>query len=815
MAPPTIPAVQEWAASAGSYRFGPGSTILVDPGAANELTADANTFAADLGALFETAAARVRTAAAGEAREGDIVLALGSGDAQLGDEGYQLEIGPVLRLTARRRLGVFWGTRTVLQQLHASNGEPLTGGRVRDWPEYTVRGALLCNATKHYDLQWWGNQIRDLSYLKFNELVIYVDGIGITRAELEEIARLSERYHVTVLPQLNMPGHMDQVLPPHRQYQLRHPNGEYRANALDISNDAAREWAFGLIEQYLPLFPGPVWHFGADEYPAWAGGIDDFPQLADYARRRYGPQANGWDAFNGFVNDGADRIRRHGKQIRIWSDMQRRWANTVRVQPDVVIEHWTNDRENLLSVPQLLERGHKLVNGNDLFLYYNGGRNPDGSQRKKTDARRIYDDFRPGDMQGGDDLPDNHPALLGIRFCQWNDLPVAQLESSQATELAMFDTLRAVAQHAWGSPKAAANWAALKPVVDNIGRAPGYVPPVTVPCGPGPGVARDGYEVVTFFAPRTDGKVEHGWQHHPGSGPWRSIGFGGRFGGGIAGNTPVTLDVYGRLTYLARTQAGTIECGRQPAPGSGPWTDFRELPVRILGDPAAALDAQGRLTFLARAAEGGLVLGRERTPGYGLWDFTRLDVDAQGDPALVLDGDKHPCFAVRTGGGRILSGRRERPSSGEWQYTTFGADVAGDPALALDRDRKPTVLARLATGRILFGVRDGGSWTTRDIGGGGLVGELTLAMGVQGRLTFFARDGQGNIRHGWQRVPGGPDWEQANLAGGITGDISAIQDHVGRLVLFARNTAGRMLHGWQASPGEGPWEFAELAGGLR
>ncbi|MGO1048711.1 glycoside hydrolase family 20 zincin-like fold domain-containing protein [Crossiella sp. CA198] len=814
MTPRTIPAVQSWAASDGRFRFGSGSTILVDPAAAAELTADANTFAADLGLLLEAAPPKVRTAAAAEAQDGDLVLGLGATDEQLGEEGYQLEIGPVLRLHARRRLGVFWGTRTVLQLLHGSAGEAIAGGRIRDWPRYTVRGALLCNATKHYDLTWWTNQIRDLAYLKYNELVIYVDGVGLTRPELEHIARLSEQYHVTVLPQLNMPGHMDQVLPPHRQYQLRHPNGEYRHNALDISNDAAREWAFGLIEQYLPLFPGPVWHFGADEYPAWAGGIDDFPQLAAYARRRYGAQANGWDAFNGFINDGAERIRRHGKQIRIWSDMQRTHARVVRVEPSTVIEHWTSDREGLLSVQELINRGHKLVNGNDQFLYYNGGRNPDGSQRKKTDARRIYQDFRPGDMHGGQDLPEDHPALLGIRFCQWNDLPVEQLESSQATELAMFDTLRAIAQHAWGSPKPSANWSAFKPVVDNVGRAPGYVPPLTVPYGHGPGAARDGYEVVTFFAPRSDGKVEHGWQHHPGHGPWARTAFGGRFGGGIAGNTPVILDVYGRLTYLARTNSGTLECGRQPAPGSGPWTDFTELPVKTLGDPALTLDVQGRLTFVVRAAEGGLLLGRERTPGFGEWEFTRLEIDAQGDPALVLDKDKHPCFAVRTGGNRLLLGRRERPSAGNWQYATFAADVAGDPALVLDKDRRLAAAARTTNGRLVIAVQNGSAWDTRQISGA-VAGEVALALQPDGRLTFFVRDGEGHIQHGWQNQPGSAEWTEADLGGAITSEVSALQDHVGRLLVFARNSAGRMWHGWQDRPGQGPWEFAELSGGLR
>ena len=52
---------------------------------------------------------------------GDIVLALATGDRSLGDEGYRLVVdGAGVTVTARRPAGLFWGTQTLRQLLPAA-----------------------------------------------------------------------------------------------------------------------------------------------------------------------------------------------------------------------------------------------------------------------------------------------------------------------------------------------------------------------------------------------------------------------------------------------------------------------------------------------------------------------------------------------------------------------------------------------------------------------------------------------------------------------------------------------------------------------
>jgi len=79
--PQTVPAVRTWTAGSGSYTWSTASRVVINPAYASQLQGDANTFAADLGALE----GRVVGVAQGTAGPGDIALMLGGSQPT---EGY-------------------------------------------------------------------------------------------------------------------------------------------------------------------------------------------------------------------------------------------------------------------------------------------------------------------------------------------------------------------------------------------------------------------------------------------------------------------------------------------------------------------------------------------------------------------------------------------------------------------------------------------------------------------------------------------------------------------------------------------------------
>src|SRR6185503_7483437 len=95
-------------------------------------------FADELRAL---AGIEVSVVSGREAEAGDFVLREDDSDPDLGAEGYRLDIGPAITVTAPTDTGVFYGTRTILQLLRQSR--TIAGGIARDWPRYPERGMMV------------------------------------------------------------------------------------------------------------------------------------------------------------------------------------------------------------------------------------------------------------------------------------------------------------------------------------------------------------------------------------------------------------------------------------------------------------------------------------------------------------------------------------------------------------------------------------------------------------------------------------------------------------------------------------------------
>ena len=231
--PRTIPALRSWTPAGSGFQYSAGSRIVAESASLNQT---AGTLADDLASLT----GQRPKIASGPARSGDIALALGATDARLGAEGYALTVGPTLRIAARTDAGAFYGTRSVLQMLHQSR--TIRGGHAVDWPETAQRGLMVDVGRKFYTVAWLRDHIRDLAYQKLNYLHLHLsDNLGFrlessthpeivsrdhyTKKDIRELVALGQRYHVTIVPEIDMPGHMDTILAAHPDLRLRSAAG--------------------------------------------------------------------------------------------------------------------------------------------------------------------------------------------------------------------------------------------------------------------------------------------------------------------------------------------------------------------------------------------------------------------------------------------------------------------------------------------------------------------------------------------------------------------------------------------------------------
>ena len=138
--PYTIPALKTWSAGPHGYTFGTHSRLVL---LTDQLAESGAVFAEDLKLLTGLVIPMVHNASV---QAGDIVLTLKSTDAELGEQGYQLEVNAHVTISANSDTGVFYGTRTLLQLL--TQDFTLNGGVARDWPDYPQRSLIDRKSTR-------------------------------------------------------------------------------------------------------------------------------------------------------------------------------------------------------------------------------------------------------------------------------------------------------------------------------------------------------------------------------------------------------------------------------------------------------------------------------------------------------------------------------------------------------------------------------------------------------------------------------------------------------------------------------------------
>ncbi|WP_308013193.1 beta-N-acetylhexosaminidase [Streptomyces beigongshangae] len=467
--PRTIPAVREHTPARGpGWRPAKGGRVVV--GAAG-LADEGRLLAKELGLAY---------AGKGEPRTGDVGLYLTDEDANAESYTLAVEDGRV-RISGTEEAGVFYGTRTLKQEVHGNATAP--EGVVRDSPAKPQRGFMLDIARKHFTAGWIEDRIRELGDLKYNQLGLHfsddqgfriasgshpeiVSKEHLTKAEVRRIVKLAASRHISVVPEIDSPGHLGAVIAAHPDLQLRNTRGVASRGAIDISKPAAAKIVDELLDEYAGLFPGRYWHLGADEYQALtvADPAASYPQLAAAARKAYGPGAGIEDLATGWLNGRAKVMRGHDRTLRAWNDGFFA-GSTVEADDDVQVAYWTGKEIGARQPDEYLRAGRQVVNYNDEYLYYVLGQ---PNAFVYPTGRRIYEQWTPLVVRGTSPVSKEYDEqILGASFAVWCDLSGSRTQDQVAAGIRM--PLRALTQKLWDPRRPAASWADFKGLAGKLG----------------------------------------------------------------------------------------------------------------------------------------------------------------------------------------------------------------------------------------------------------------------------------------------------------------------------------------------------------
>ena len=253
------------------------------------------------------------TATTGE-RPKAITLAIG--DVSSNKEGYKLTVNADgITITGASEAGVFYGIQTLRKSLPVVSGGSITmpAVEINDYPRFAYRGTHL-DVSRHFctadsvkrfidmlalhnmnrfhwhltDDQGWRIEIKKYPKLAEvggyrNETVIgrntgVYDGIEYgpyyyTQEECRDIVKYAAERHITIIPEIDLPGHMQAALAAYPEYGCT--GGPYEVwkmwgvsdNVLCAGNDATLKFIEDVLTEVIDVFPSEFIHVGGDECP--------------------------------------------------------------------------------------------------------------------------------------------------------------------------------------------------------------------------------------------------------------------------------------------------------------------------------------------------------------------------------------------------------------------------------------------------------------------------------------------------------------------------------------------------------------------
>ncbi len=326
--------------------------------------------------------------------KGDIALNIDPA-LNMNAEGYKLEVTPsAINITAKTAAGAFYGMQTVLQLLPAeiesktvvNTDWTLPCVVIEDAPRFGYRGvmfdpcrhfmtvdeikrnldvmAMLKMNKMHWHLtedQGWRIEIK--KYPKLTEVGSKrVDGEGTTygpffytQDEIKDIVAYAAERHITVIPELETPGHELSAIAayPHLSCTGEEVTPRVIWGVEDLVMCAGKEDMFVFLEdvvkEMVELFPGTYFHIGGDESPKahWAKC-----PLCQARIKKEGLQAKDGhtaeERLQSYVIGRMEQIlAKYGKKIIGWDEILE-----GGLSPDATVMSWRGEAGGIASALQ-------------------------------------------------------------------------------------------------------------------------------------------------------------------------------------------------------------------------------------------------------------------------------------------------------------------------------------------------------------------------------------------------------------------------------------------------------------------------------
>ena len=395
-------------------------------------------------------------------------------------EGYSVHVGEDgVSIKALSDAGLFYGVQSLIQLAEQGKGR-VQFVDIVDEPRFPYRGIML-DVSRHFrSKEFVKKQIDLLSHYKFNRLHLHLtDAAGwriaidkyprltqlaawrkgktwkewwngdrgyceetdpeaqggyYTKDDIREMVEYARLHCVTIIPEIEMPSHSEEVLTAYPELSCTHEPG--KQSDFCVGNEKTFEFLENVLTEVMELFPSEYIHIGGDEASkaAWKScplcqkrmkeeGLKDVDELQSYLIHR----------MERFLNE-------HGRSLLGWDEILQ-----GGLAPNATVMSWRGEQGGIDAVLS----GHHAIMTPGEYCYFDSYQDAPYSQPEAIGGylplEKVYS-YNP--------VPDSISAdkqdfILGVQANLWAEY----IPTDEHMEYMLYPRAIALSEVAWTAPE--------------------------------------------------------------------------------------------------------------------------------------------------------------------------------------------------------------------------------------------------------------------------------------------------------------------------------------------------------------------------
>ena len=398
-------------------------------------------------------------------------------------ESYTLSVTPQqILIRATSGAGLFYGVQTLLQlaQPSGAGSYSIASVEIEDTPRFAYRGLMLDVSRHFFTKEFIKKQIDALAYYKINRLHLHLtDAAGwrleikkyplltefaawrtdptwkqwwnggrkyvrfdvpgayggyYTQDDIREILEYARQHYITVIPEIEMPSHSEEVLAAYPQLSC---SGEpYKNSDFCVGNEETFTFLENVLTEVMELFPSEYIHIGGDE-----AGKSAWKTCPKCQKRMKDEHLANVDELQSYLIYRIEKfLNNHGRHLLGWDEILQ-----GGIAPNATVMSWRGEEGGIAAVTS----GHRAIMTPGAYCYLDSYQDAPYSQPEAIGGylplKKVYS-YNPVPASL---TAEQAKLVYGVQGNLW----VEYIPTPEHVEYMIYPRILALAETAWSAPE--------------------------------------------------------------------------------------------------------------------------------------------------------------------------------------------------------------------------------------------------------------------------------------------------------------------------------------------------------------------------